>query len=244
MRAGARARASNVPLERDCRRCRDPPAAAAFLRRTLRPWISSAAREKRVTLLRGAASATPEFVDLRSRPRGPSPGAAAGGARAVRDHLDRLARRVAARELARRGNACELCADPDELVAAAPAGTRFVVMTHDHALDYELCRVILARADSSWLGLIGSASKSARFRSRLLRDGLEPRDGVATGCPIGVPGISSKLPGCHRDLDRRAAAAAIALPASARRERSPACRSGRVHEVLRPHAPALKAGPD
>jgi xanthine dehydrogenase accessory factor len=87
------------------------------------------------------------------------------------------------------------CADPAQLAICAPAGTRFVVMTHDHALDYELCRVILARTNSPWLGLIGSASKSARFKSRLLRDGLN-RDTVSgLICPIGVPGISSKLPG-------------------------------------------------
>jgi xanthine dehydrogenase accessory factor len=80
-------------------------------------------------------------------------------------------------------------------VAAAPAGTRYVVLTHDHALDYELCRVILSRADAAWLGLIGSASKSARFRSRLLRDGLDREALAGLTCPIGVPNIPSKLPG-------------------------------------------------
>ncbi len=89
----------------------------------------------------------------------------------------------------------QVCADPVGLAASAPAATRFVVMTHDHALDYDLCRVILARANSSWLGLIGSASKSARFRSRLLRDGLNRETVSGLVCPIGVPGISSKLPG-------------------------------------------------
>jgi xanthine dehydrogenase accessory factor len=89
----------------------------------------------------------------------------------------------------------QACAEPAELALCAPAGTRFVVMTHDHALDYALCRVILARANSSWLGLIGSASKSARFRSRLLRDGLSRETVSRLICPIGVPGISSKLPG-------------------------------------------------
>jgi xanthine dehydrogenase accessory factor len=88
----------------------------------------------------------------------------------------------------------QVCTAPAELAACAPAGTHFVVMTHDHALDYELCRVILERATSSWLGLIGSASKSARFRSRLLRDGLSRETVSGLICPIGVPGISSKLP--------------------------------------------------
>ena len=92
------------------------------------------------------------------------------------------------------GVTAEACAVPTDRVARAPAGTRFVVLTHDHALDYELCRLILARGDFSWLGLIGSASKSARFRSRLLRAGFDRETISRLTCPIGVPGISSKLP--------------------------------------------------
>ncbi len=88
----------------------------------------------------------------------------------------------------------EACAAPAALAVTAPRGTRFVVMTHDHGLDYELCRVILTRTDACWLGLIGSASKSARFRSRLLRDGISRETVSRLICPIGVPGISSKLP--------------------------------------------------
>jgi xanthine dehydrogenase accessory factor len=86
------------------------------------------------------------------------------------------------------------CAKPVDLVDDAPAGTLYVVLTHDHALDYELCRCILRRGDSSWLGLIGSASKSARFRSRLLRDGMSGESLSGLTCPMGVPGIASKLP--------------------------------------------------
>ena len=86
------------------------------------------------------------------------------------------------------------CARPMELVDAAPPGTRYVVLTHDHALDYELCRSILRRGDASWLGLIGSGSKAARFRSRLLRDGISRETLSTLTCPIGIPGIASKLP--------------------------------------------------
>jgi xanthine dehydrogenase accessory factor len=93
------------------------------------------------------------------------------------------------------GVTSEVCATPVKLVAAGPAGTRFVVMTHDHALDYELCRAILGRTDACWLGLIGSASKATRFRSRLSREGLSRETVSRLNCPIGVPGISSKLPG-------------------------------------------------
>jgi xanthine dehydrogenase accessory factor len=87
-----------------------------------------------------------------------------------------------------------VASDPVTTVADAPLGTRFIVMTHSHALDYRLCKAVLDRGDQAWLGLIGSNSKSVRFRSRLLDDGV-PQDRVASlVCPIGVGGIDSKLP--------------------------------------------------
>jgi xanthine dehydrogenase accessory factor len=87
-----------------------------------------------------------------------------------------------------------VCDAPARLARSAPPGTRFIVMTHDHALDFDLCDVILRREDASWLGLIGSASKSARFRSRLKREGVPLEALSQLHCPIGVPRISSKLP--------------------------------------------------
>jgi xanthine dehydrogenase accessory factor len=85
-------------------------------------------------------------------------------------------------------------AAPTDLVGTAAPGTHYVVLTHDHALDYELCRRILARGDAGWLGLIGSASKSARFRSRLRRDGTSAERLSQLHCPIGIDRIASKLP--------------------------------------------------
>jgi len=84
--------------------------------------------------------------------------------------------------------------DPLATVAAAGAGTHFVVLTHSHALDYALCRAILQRGDFASLGLIGSNSKGARFRSRLARDGLSPQAIARLRCPIGAGAIASKWP--------------------------------------------------
>ena len=84
--------------------------------------------------------------------------------------------------------------DPVASVATAPAGTRFLVMTHDHALDFQLCRAILARQDFAWAGLIGSRSKAARFRSRLARAGVPAAAVARLSCPVGIPGIYSKWP--------------------------------------------------
>jgi len=83
---------------------------------------------------------------------------------------------------------------PTNTVSSAPAGTRFLVMTHDHGLDYALCRKILERNEFTWLGLIGSKSKGARFRSRLARDGIAADTIARLISPIGVEGVNSKWP--------------------------------------------------
>lgn len=87
-----------------------------------------------------------------------------------------------------------LTADPVSTVTEAPPNTRFLVMTHSHPLDFALCKAVLERNDRSWIGVIGSQSKSVRFRSRLLREGLSREQVDRLICPIGIAGIDSKLP--------------------------------------------------
>lgn len=87
-----------------------------------------------------------------------------------------------------------LTADPVSTVADAPRDTNFLIMTHSHPLDYALCKAALERNDRSWIGVIGSKSKSVRFRSRLLREGLSREQAERLACPIGIQGIDSKLP--------------------------------------------------
>jgi xanthine dehydrogenase accessory factor len=83
---------------------------------------------------------------------------------------------------------------PVGLLAEAPEDAMLIVLTHDHALDYSLCHSILRRDAFAWLGLIGSESKAARFRSRLRKDGIAPALIEKLVCPIGVTGIESKAP--------------------------------------------------
>jgi xanthine dehydrogenase accessory factor len=85
-------------------------------------------------------------------------------------------------------------ADPAGTVPSAPAGTYFVVLTHSHTLDYQLCREILRRADQAWVGVIGSRSKAAKFRARLLREGFAAEAVAQLVCPMGLPNIKSKWP--------------------------------------------------
>ncbi len=88
-----------------------------------------------------------------------------------------------------------VCTDtPAAEVRAAPPGSYFLVLTHSHALDFELCEAILARQDFAYFGLIGSATKRASFEHRLIARGLEPARLGDMTCPIGIPGVRSKQP--------------------------------------------------
>jgi xanthine dehydrogenase accessory factor len=83
---------------------------------------------------------------------------------------------------------------PEALVAAAPAGTCFLVMTHSHALDQRLAEAILSRPGADWFGLIGSHTKRKQFEHRLRARGVEQAKLDAMACPIGLPGITGKEP--------------------------------------------------
>ena len=84
--------------------------------------------------------------------------------------------------------------DPASVANRAPASAYHLVMTHDHGVDFDVCRAILSRGEFSWLGLIGSASKAAKFRARLARAGVASERIARLVCPIGVGGLTSKLP--------------------------------------------------
>lgn len=79
-------------------------------------------------------------------------------------------------------------------VAQAPPDAAILILTHDHALDYRLTRAALQRPAGGFVGLIGSATKRARFVSRLHADGLDATAPGRLTCPIGVAGIGGKEP--------------------------------------------------
>ncbi len=87
-----------------------------------------------------------------------------------------------------------ISASPPGEVAGAPPGALYLVMTHSHPLDLEICAQALRRDDFSFLGLIGSETKRARFASRLRAIGIPPHMLGRLTCPIGIPGIDSKEP--------------------------------------------------
>lgn len=73
--------------------------------------------------------------------------------------------------------------EPAWMVDEAPPGAFYLAMTHSHALDLELVERILRRNDAAFVGLIGSETKAAKFRSRLRAKGL---DCSSLTCPVGL----------------------------------------------------------
>lgn len=82
----------------------------------------------------------------------------------------------------------ELSNDPLRAITKAPDTAAHVIVTHDHALDLELCHRLLSRHFAS-AGLIGSASKWTRFRQRLLALGHADTQISRISCPIGDPDL-------------------------------------------------------
>ena len=78
--------------------------------------------------------------------------------------------------------------DPAALVAAAPGEAEHLILTFSHALDLELCHRLLRHGFAD-AGLIGSASKWARFRSRLKALGHGDAQIARIRCPIGDPAL-------------------------------------------------------
>jgi xanthine dehydrogenase accessory factor len=83
--------------------------------------------------------------------------------------------------------------DPVGEIAQADPGSLILVMTHDHPLDMAITAAALGRG-FPYVGLIGSATKRARFEKRFRELGLSEARIRSLVCPIGIPGIVAKEP--------------------------------------------------
>lgn len=96
----------------------------------------------------------------------------------------------------------QLPAQCKKLVTAAPVSVLdelskddyILVMTHNHDLDYEIVRHAMKQGGFAYLGLIGSATKRARFDKRLQVDGIAAENLQSLTCPIGIGSIKGKHP--------------------------------------------------
>lgn len=77
---------------------------------------------------------------------------------------------------------------PTDVLAGAEDSAAHYIMTPEHDYDLELCHHLLGR-EFAFAGLIGSATKWARFRSRLAALGHAPARIDRITCPIGDPAL-------------------------------------------------------
>jgi xanthine dehydrogenase accessory factor len=78
--------------------------------------------------------------------------------------------------------------DMARLMPHAPAQAHHLIVTYSHEIDLALCHAGLTRGFGS-CGLIGSATKWARFRARLAALGHRDAEISRITCPIGDPSL-------------------------------------------------------
>ncbi len=93
---------------------------------------------------------------------------------------------------------CEHSDPVQAAVADLQPCSRVLIMSFSHAEDLDVVAACLMRqrekGDLPYVGLIGSKTKWASFRQRLLLRGFTEADLAHVTCPIGVPGIVGKEP--------------------------------------------------
>lgn len=82
---------------------------------------------------------------------------------------------------------------PEADIRKAPKGSAFIVLTHDHALDFLLVAEALAHSEAAYIGMIGSKTKRASFENWYHSDGTGHSTDALT-CPIGTTGSRDKRP--------------------------------------------------
>jgi xanthine dehydrogenase accessory factor len=89
---------------------------------------------------------------------------------------------------------CRTGAEPVRLLDKATDGTFVAIMTHSHALDLDIAAAALLARRFPYVGLIGSATKRARFVGALRQLSLTEDDLGRLICPIGLTEIRDKAP--------------------------------------------------
>ncbi len=83
---------------------------------------------------------------------------------------------------------------PESEVASMPENSYYIVMTHNHQMDFDISQAILKRADFHYLGLIASETKWRRFQQRYKHRDIDPKQVARMNCPIGLSQVGGKLP--------------------------------------------------
>lgn len=82
---------------------------------------------------------------------------------------------------------------PEADIRSAPEGSAFIVLTHDHGLDFLLTTTALERQDAAYVGMIGSATKRVKLRNWAHKN-CDGQSIEHLRCPIGASGSRDKRP--------------------------------------------------
>ena len=84
--------------------------------------------------------------------------------------------------------------DLAQIASYAPQGAVHLIMSYSHQMDFDICAALLKTDKAAKIGLIGSATKRARFKSRLMDLGFDETAIARIQCPVGLPEIGGKEP--------------------------------------------------
>lgn len=87
-----------------------------------------------------------------------------------------------------------LAAMPEQVVRSAPPASAFIVLTHDHALDFLIVAEALQRRDAVYVGMIGSKTKKATFKNWLKNEFGNSDLFESLVCPVGGALVKDKRP--------------------------------------------------
>lgn len=93
------------------------------------------------------------------------------------------------------GVSVEITNAPEREIAGLADGAWVLIMTHSHAIDLGIAAKALLEDRFAFVGLIGSATKRARFEKRFRELGMDERQIAKLTCPIGIDGVTGKHPG-------------------------------------------------
>ncbi|MEW6982092.1 xanthine dehydrogenase accessory protein XdhC [Colwelliaceae bacterium 6471] len=83
---------------------------------------------------------------------------------------------------------------PQDEISQMPANSYYIVMTHNHQLDFDISQAILKRADFHYFGLIASQTKWRRFQQRFKHREIDIEQVQRMSCPIGLAEVPGKMP--------------------------------------------------
>ena len=86
-----------------------------------------------------------------------------------------------------------LSAIPEIDIKSSPAGSAYIILSHDHALDFILTAAALERNDANYVGMIGSKTKKTKFK-RWYESNYDNTSIEDLTCPIGSGRNHDKRP--------------------------------------------------